>query len=99
MTLGNRELYDERLVSPFSLEGEFHSPEPHVMLSNSQSESEENNFVEFRRKVRAAEMLSSAMERLLRELQFTGRLSVVVQNGRVLKSGYEEGYFRRPTVF
>ena len=65
------------------------------MLSNSQSESEENNFVEFRRKVRAAEMLSSAMERLLRELQFT----VVVQNGRVLKSGYEEGYFRRPTVF
>ena len=68
------------------------------MLSNSQSESEENNFVEFRRKVRAAEMLSSAMERLLRELQFTGRLSVVVQNGRVLKSGYEEGIFasRRP---
>jgi sulfur carrier protein ThiS len=45
------------------------------MLSNSQSESE---------------MLSSTMERLLRELQFTGRLSVVVQNGRVLKSGYEE---------
>ena len=42
------------------------------MLSNSQSESEENNFVEFRRKVRAAEMLSSAMERLLRELQFYG---------------------------
>jgi hypothetical protein len=68
------------------------------MLSNSQSESEENSFVEFRRKVRAAEMLSSAMERLLRELQFTGRLSVVVQNCRVLKSGYEEGYFRRPTV-
>ena len=24
-----------------------------------------------------------------------GRLSVVVQNGRVLKSGYEEGYFRQ----
>jgi hypothetical protein len=68
------------------------------MLSNSQSESEESSFVEFRRKVRAAEMLSSAMERLLRELHFTGRLSVVVQNGRVLKSGYEEGYFRRPTV-
>jgi hypothetical protein len=44
-------------------------------------------------------MLSSAMERLLRELQCTGRLNVVVQNGRVLKSGYEEGYFRRPTVF
>jgi hypothetical protein len=68
------------------------------MLSNSQSENEENTFVEFRRKVQAAEMLSSAMERLLRELHFTGRLSVVVQNGRVLKSGYEEGYFRRPVV-
>jgi sulfur carrier protein ThiS len=68
------------------------------MLSNAQSENEENSFVEFRRKVRAAEMLSSAMERLLRQLQFTGRLSVVVQNGRVLKSGYEEGYFRQPTI-
>jgi len=68
------------------------------MLSDSQSGSEESSFVEFRRKVRAAEMLSSAMERLLRQLQFTGRLSVVVHNGRVLKSGYEEGYFRQPTV-
>ena len=68
------------------------------MVINSQSEGEENNFVEFRRKVRAAEMLSSAMERLLRELHFTGRLSVVVQNGRALKSGYEEGYFRQPTA-
>ena len=53
--------------------------------------------MEFRRKVRSAEMLSSAMERLLRQLQFTGRI-VVVQNGRVLKSGYEEGYFRQPTI-
>jgi hypothetical protein len=68
------------------------------MASDIQSEGEENSFVEFRRKVRAAEMLSSAMERLLRQLQFTGRLSVVVQNGRVLKSGYEEGYFRQPTI-
>ena len=69
------------------------------MLSNSQSDSEENSFVEFRRKVRSAEVLSSAMERLLRQLQFTGRVSVVVQNGRVLKSGYEEGYFRQPTLY
>ena len=68
------------------------------MPSNSQSEGEETSFVEFRRKLRAAEMLSSAMERLLQQLRFTGRLSVVVQNGRVLKSGYEEGYFRQPTV-
>ena len=65
------------------------------MISEPQSESEESNFVEFRRKVRSAEVLSSAMERLLWSLQFTGRVSVVVQNGRVLKSGYEEGYFRR----
>ena len=54
---------------------------------------DERSFVEFRRKVRSAEMLSAAMERLLRALRFTGKLSVVVQNGRVLKSGYEEGYF------
>ena len=56
--------------------------------------SEEVGFVEFRRKVRSAEVLSAAMERLLRALRFTGRVSVVLQNGRVLKSGYEEGYFR-----
>ncbi len=55
--------------------------------------TDERSFVEFRRKVRSAEMLSAAMERLLRALRFTGRLSVVVQNGKVLKSGYEEGYF------
>ncbi len=54
--------------------------------------------MEFRRKVRSAEVLSSAMERLLRSLHFTGRVSVVVQNGRVLKSGYEEGYFRQPAA-
>jgi hypothetical protein len=60
-----------------------------------QSENEERNFVEFRRKVRSAEVLSAAMERLLSSLHFTGRVSIVVQNGRVLKSGYEEGYFRQ----
>ena len=52
-------------------------------------------FLEFRRKVRDSEMLSAATERLLLALRFSGRLSVVVQNGRVLKSGYEEGYFTR----
>ena len=55
--------------------------------------TDERSFIEFRRKVRSAEVLSAAMERLLRALRFTGRVSVVVQNGRVLKSGYEEGYF------
>jgi sulfur carrier protein ThiS len=60
-------------------------------------ELEEVSFVEFRRKVRAAEGLS-AMERLLAQLHFNGKVSVVVQNGRVLKSGYEEGYFRNQSV-
>jgi len=58
-------------------------------------EVQERGFVEFRRKVRAAEVLSAAVERLLTQIQFSGRVSVVVHNGRVLKSGYEEGYFRR----
>jgi hypothetical protein len=55
---------------------------------------EERGFGEFRRKVRASEMLSASMVQLLSAIHFTGRVSVVVQNGRVLKSGYEEGYFR-----
>jgi hypothetical protein len=65
------------------------------MLESQSYKSEEQDFVEFRRKVRSAEVLSAAMERLLRTLHFTGRLSLVVQNGQVLKSGYEEGYFRQ----
>ncbi len=52
----------------------------------------ESSFLEFRRKVREAEVLSAAMARLLNALCFTGRPSVVVQNGKRLKSGYEEGY-------
>ena len=68
------------------------------MAVNAQSETEEVSFVEFRRKVRSAEVLSSAMEKLLDSLHFTGRVSVVVQNGRVLKSGYEEGYFRHSSA-
>jgi hypothetical protein len=56
--------------------------------------NEGTNFVEFRRKVRASELLSAAMQQLLKTLKFNGRLSVVVQDGRVLKSGYEEGFFR-----
>jgi hypothetical protein len=55
----------------------------------------EKAFFEFRRKIRGAEVLSAAMEQILRVLQFTGKISVVVQNGRVLKSGYQEGYFRQ----
>ena len=60
----------------------------------SSAANEERDFLEFRRKVRAAEVLRAAMARLVRGIRFTGQISTVVQNGRVLKSGYEEGYFR-----
>jgi hypothetical protein len=65
------------------------------MIRNADNSNEDSNFGEFRRKVRAAEVLSASMEQLLLSLRFTGRVSVVMQNGRVLKSGYEEGYFRQ----
>jgi hypothetical protein len=55
---------------------------------------EEAGFSEFRRKIRAAEVLSAAMLRLLSDIHFNGKVSVIIQNGQVLKSGYEEGYFR-----
>lgn len=55
------------------------------------------NFMEFRRKVQRGELLSASLEKLLLEIGFCGRLSVVVQDGRILKSGYEEGYFTRRT--
>ncbi len=52
-------------------------------------------FIEFRRKVRNSELLTLVVSKLLKETRFTGRLSVVIQNGTILKSGYEEGYFTR----
>ncbi len=64
-------------------------------MSEVSHRTEEAVFAEFRRKIRAAEVLSAAMQHLLSEIRFTGRLSIVVQNGQVLKSGYEEGYFRQ----
>jgi hypothetical protein len=65
------------------------------MIEVHTPESDERGFGEFRRKVRSAELLSAAMQRLLQAIHFSGRLSVIVQNGQVLKSGYEEGYFRQ----
>ena len=62
---------------------------------NSHNSNAEKDFCEFRRKVKSAEVLSASMERLLLSLRFTGRVSVVMKDGRVLKSGYEEGYFRQ----
>ncbi len=66
------------------------------MIEIQLHDSEEKQFAEFRRKVRSAELLSAAMQRLLQTIRFNGRLSLLVQNGQVLKSGYEEGYFRQP---
>ncbi|HVP64480.1 MAG TPA: hypothetical protein VMT82_06275 [candidate division Zixibacteria bacterium] len=64
-------------------------------MSHDLVPNEECVFAEFRRKVQHSELLSSSLEKLLARLQFSGRLSIVVQNGHVLKSGYEEGYFTR----
>jgi hypothetical protein len=64
-------------------------------MRESEAEREDRIFQELRRKIREAKVLSPAVELLLAGVRFTGRLSVVVQNGRILKSGYEEGYFTR----
>jgi hypothetical protein len=66
-----------------------------LKIDIDQLDEEGSTFVEFRRKMKCAEVLSSSMERLLRQLGFTGKVSIQVQNGEVLKSGYEEGYFRQ----
>jgi sulfur carrier protein ThiS len=59
------------------------------------AEEEDRAFQELRRKIREARVLCPSVESLLEGVGFTGRLSVVVQNGKILKSGYEEGYFTR----
>lgn len=64
-------------------------------MDHTEATAEERSFAEFRRMTRDARLLSAATERLLRHLRFSGRLSVVVKNGSVLESGYEEGYFTR----
>ncbi len=64
-------------------------------MRDTEPMGEDKNFAEFRRKIRRADVLSVATEKLLRTLRFSGRLSVIVQNGSILKSGYEESYFTR----
>ncbi len=66
-----------------------------IKFSPKPSEGDENCFVEFRRKMKFAEILSSSMEQLLRSMNFTGKVNLCVQNGRVSKANYEEGYFRQ----
>jgi hypothetical protein len=70
-------------------------PRSNQMRETEPNNNEDRSFAELRRKIQHAEVLSAAMERLLRNLHFSGRLSVVIQNGSILKSGYEEGYFTR----
>lgn len=70
------------------------------MTSAFKSDPEEpaedgRNYLEFRRKMKYLEVLSSSMEQLLRLMRFTGKVDIQIENGRVLKSHYEEGYFRR----
>ena len=55
--------------------------------------SEEEAFTELRRKIRHSEVLSNSTQKLVESAHFSGKISIIVQNGRVLKSGYEEGYF------
>jgi len=64
------------------------------MINASVHENEESSFREFRRKMRSAEVLSAATQRLLQTIRFNVRLSLTVKDGQVLKSGYEEGYFK-----
>jgi sulfur carrier protein ThiS len=64
-------------------------------MKDTEVNLEDRSFAEFRRKVRHNEILQAAVEKLLRSLRFSGRLSVIVKNGTILKSGYEEGYFTR----
>jgi hypothetical protein len=55
---------------------------------------EDLSFYQLRRKLRTGgEVLSSSTDRLLKAAHFTGRITFLVQNGRILKSGYEESYF------
>ena len=59
------------------------------------ADEEDRTFQELRRRIREGKVLCPSVESLLERVRFTGRLSVVVQNGKILKSGYEEGYFTR----
>ena len=65
------------------------------MMSQPGDWNEEKTFGEFRRKVKSAEVLSASLEHLLMSLRFTGQVNVFMENGRVLKSGYQESYFHQ----
>jgi hypothetical protein len=80
---------------------EFSSPVPerpspgHPPELEQAGSADEKVFLELRRKVQESELLAAATERLLHRIKFNGRITVVVHNGRIFKSAYQEGYFRR----
>jgi hypothetical protein len=82
---GRRAASDRRLVAA----------RPAPVSGAERRTADESILIELRRKVQSGELLSAATERLLWKMKFNGHLTVVVHNGRVVKSGYEEGYFRR----
>ena len=65
------------------------SPAAHVSCADEQL------FSELRRRVRHSELLPAALEKILYHLRFTGRLTVILHNGRVQRCLYEEGYSHR----
>ncbi|MGI9100929.1 MAG: hypothetical protein ACR2IF_00665 [Terriglobales bacterium] len=69
--------------------------EPHLRIPGEHDpHADEAGFLELRRKVRDSELLSASVQRLLARVRFHGRLTVIIHDGHILKSGYEEGYFR-----
>jgi hypothetical protein len=50
-------------------------------MSDVLGEMKEAGFAEFRRKARTAEVLCAAVERLLSQIRFNGKVNVIVQNG------------------
>jgi len=68
---------------------------PAKLSADESRADDERTLIELRRKVQSGELLSTSTERLLWKMRFNGHLTVVVHKGKVLKSGYEEGYFRR----
>jgi hypothetical protein len=71
------------------------SPSPVNEKVQAEASESGDAFLQFRRKVQQSELLSAATARLLESLSYTGRVTILLQNGKILKSGYEEGYFRR----
>jgi hypothetical protein len=73
--------------------------EEEIEMSNRDNVNEEMSFVESAARCGRPGVLSAAMERLLLSLRFTGRVCVVVQNGRVLRQEIlEESILARTTV-